>query len=35
MVCDSGDKISVGDNATTQVVVTVDIEKCDSENKVI
>ena len=34
-MCDVGDKNSVGDDATTQVVVTVGVEKCDSKNKVM
>ena len=33
--CDVGLKNSVGDNASIQVMVTVGIEKCDSDNKVI
>ena len=32
---DIGDKNSVGDIATTQVAVTVGVEKCDGENKII
>ena len=35
MACNVGVKKSVGDNATIQVMVTVDVEKCDGENKVI
>ena len=34
-MCDVGDKSSVGDNATTQVAVTVGVEKCDGNNKLI
>ena len=33
--CDVGDKNSLGNNGATQVVVTVGVEKCDGENKVI
>ena len=33
-MCDVGDKNSVGDNTPSLVVVTVSVEKCDSENKV-
>ena len=34
-MCDIGDKNSLQDNATTQEVVTVDVDKCDGEIKVI
>ena len=34
-MCDVGDKDSVGDNATTQVVVIVGVEKREGDNKVI
>ena len=34
-MCDVGDKNSVGDSATTQVMVTVGVEKFDGENIVI
>ena len=33
-MCDIGDKLSVGDNATAQLMVSVDEEKCDGENMV-
>ena len=33
-MCDVGNKNSVGDNATTQVVVTVGVEKFDGKKKV-
>ena len=32
IVCDAGDKLSVGDNATAQLMVSVDVEKSDGEN---